>query len=381
MKTISIQGRSPEDIRQALQQSLSSGFTPTLAMVFLSVEQDIGSISGIFDKAGIQVFGATTSGEFINGETGSGGIAAMLLDAREDNFRIAFLERGERSLPDISRQLGMEGKKHFSNAAFLIASSGIMADGEEIIKGIEEGFGSSAAIYGGMAGDDMIMKDTFVFTNRSITSQGLVAIIIDNDKIEVNGVAACGWKPVGIAKTITGSAGKYLYTLDGEPALDLIIKYLGLKLEDMQENQGMVNIGTGTYYPLQLERENAPPVMRNAVWGNLKDRSILCAGNMPQGAKVRFSLPPDFSIINTAEKECASLRVEKQQEADAVIMFSCITRYLSLGIMINDEIENVMKVWKAPFIGFFTYGEFGKSTGGRNEFHNNTCCVVILKEK
>jgi len=32
-------------------------------------------------------------------------------------------------------------------------------------------------------------------------------------------------------------------------------------------------------------------------------------------------------------------------------------------------------------IGFFSYGEYGKSKRGDHEFHNNTCCVVALKEK
>ncbi len=39
------------------------------------------------------------------------------------------------------------------------------------------------------------------------------------------------------------------------------------------------------------------------------------------------------------------------------------------------------KSWNAPLIGFFSYGEFGKSKNGKHEFHNNTCCVVVLKEK
>jgi len=31
--------------------------------------------------------------------------------------------------------------------------------------------------------------------------------------------------------------------------------------------------------------------------------------------------------------------------------------------------------------GFFAYGEFGRTHSGNNEFHNNTCCWVALKEK
>jgi hypothetical protein len=47
----------------------------------------------------------------------------------------------------------------------------------------------------------------------------------------------------------------------------------------------------------------------------------------------------------------------------------------------NEEIERIQQVWKEPFIGFFSYGEFGKSKNGKYEFHNNTCCLVALQEK
>jgi hypothetical protein len=30
---------------------------------------------------------------------------------------------------------------------------------------------------------------------------------------------------------------------------------------------------------------------------------------------------------------------------------------------------------------FFSYGEIGKATNGKHEFHNNTCCLVAMKEK
>jgi hypothetical protein len=115
--------------------------------------------------------------------------------------------------------------------------------------------------------------------------------------------------------------------------------------------------------------------------GNVEDRSLICAGNVPQGSKVRFSLPPDFDVIDTVVEECTEVKEEQLQGADAVIMFSCISRYLSFGVMTSEEIERVQAVWKTPLVGFFSYGEYGKSKRGKHEFHNNTCCVVALKEK
>ena len=53
----------------------------------------------------------------------------------------------------------------------------------------------------------------------------------------------------------------------------------------------------------------------------------------------------------------------------------------TFGALTSEEIEQVKNVWNAPMVGFFTYGEYGKSNIGSNEFHNNACCAVALKEK
>ena len=379
MKARSIKGRSTEEIRSALQETMTDGFKPTLAIVFISVKQDRDAICNLLNNEGISIFGSTTSGEFISAEISEGGIAIMLLDINPEYFKILFFETMDSSAFETSKQLGAEGKKVFSIPAFIIASGWLHTDGEQIVNGIEEGFGSDVTVFGGMAGDDLALREPVVFTYGKHSITGLVAIIIDEDKIDIKGIATCGWKPIGTTKTVTRSSGNIVYTIDDKPALDLVIKYLGLDIDSDSNTDVVTNIGA--YYPLQLERENAPPVMRTAMLGNKEDRSLICAGNIPQGAKIRFSLPPDFDVIDTVVTECTDLKNEEQHEADAMIMFSCISRYLSFGVMTSEEIERVIKVWDAPFIGFFSYGEFGKSRNGKHEFHNNTCCVVVLKEK
>lgn len=379
MHAKTIIGINQEYIQVALKESLSDGFKPTLAIVFISIKQDREAICSILHKEGIQIFGSTTSGEFISSEISEGGIAIMLLDINPNYFKIAFQDTGSSSVFETAKQFGDDGKKVFLNPAFIIASGWLHTDGEDIIKGIEAGLGGEAPIFGGMAGDDLALREPVVFTYDKSSTTGLVAIIIDQDKIDITGIATCGWKPIGITKTVTRSTGNIVYTIDGQPALDLVIKYLGLNIDNESGENMVVNLGA--YYPLQLERENAPPVMRTAMLGNKEDRSLICAGTVPQGSKVRFSLPPDFDAIDTVIDECTSLKTDEHRGADAVIMFSCISRYLSFGVMTSDEIERVVNVWNAPFIGFFCYGEFGKSKAGKHEFHNNTCCVVALKEK
>jgi hypothetical protein len=380
MKAKSIKGKSTEAIKAVLANAMADGFSPSLAIVFVSVKQDRDTICELLQENNIAIFGATTSGEFIDAEIEEGSVVILLLDINPAYFKIIFQETGESTAYEVARQTGIEGRKIFANPAFIIASGWLHTDGEQIVAGIEDGIGADATVFGGMAGDDLALREPFVFTYGKSSTKGIVALIIDEDKIAIKGIATCGWKPIGITKTVTKSDGNVVYTIDGQPALDLVLKYLGLTMDhDTTASSTVVNLGA--YHPLQLERENAPPVMRTAMLGNVEDRSLICAGVVPQGAKVRFSLPPDFDVIDTVVEECNVLKKESQPEADALIMFSCISRYLSFGVMTSEEIERIKNVWNAPMAGFFSYGEFGKAQKGKHEFHNNTCCVVALKEK
>ncbi|MEO6669503.1 MAG: FIST N-terminal domain-containing protein [Ferruginibacter sp.] len=386
MKAKSIKGKSTEEIKSALQQSITADFNPTLAIVFLSVKQDKEAISKLLDEKGIQVFGATTAGEFIDSEIETGSIVMMLLDMNPAYFKIAFFETSPQNVREDAKKLGATGKETFSCPAFVIANSGVSLDGEPIVEGLIEGFGKHIAanreltVFGGKAADDLALESTHVFTNRKSNDCAIVALIIDEDKIDVRGIATCGWNAIGTTKTVTKSEGNTVYTIDGKPALDMLMNYLGVEIKQEGDKE-IVTFLSSWYYPLQLERENVDPVIRTAMFANSKDRSLICSGNVPQGSKIKFSLPPDFDSIEKVVEECKSIKDDPQQPADALIMFSCVSRYLSFGMVMKEEIEGVQKLWDAPMAGFFSYGEYGKSKTGRNEYHNNTCCVLALTEK
>ncbi|MCG2613290.1 hypothetical protein LZZ85_03325 [Terrimonas sp. NA20] len=74
MKANSIKGNSPEEIRSALAKKMEEGFKPTLATVFISRKQDHKAVTKILSDAGVSIFGASTNGEFIDGDTGMGAI-------------------------------------------------------------------------------------------------------------------------------------------------------------------------------------------------------------------------------------------------------------------------------------------------------------------
>ena len=387
MQAKSIKGKSPEEIKNSLQQSMADGYQPTLAIVFLSVKQDRGAVSKLLNDNGIQIFGATTAGEFIDGEIEKGSIVILLLDMNPDCFKIEFLETSQETAFEDATKLGTAGKETFANPAFIIANSGVTLDGEPFVEGIIEGFGKSPStddkevtIFGGKAADDLALESTFVFTNGKSSDSAIVSLIIDEDKIEVKGIATCGWQAIGTTKTVTKSEGNAVYTIDDKPALDMLMNYLGVEIKQ-EGSKDIVTFLSSWYYPLQVERENVDPVIRTAMFANQEERSLICSGKVPQGAKIKFSLPPDFDSIDKVVEDCRGIKENEQQTADALIMFSCVSRYLSFGMVMKEELEQVQKIWGAPMAGFFSYGEYGKSKTGRYDYHNNTCCLVVLKEK
>lgn len=394
MKAKTIKGKSIGEITSALADAMVDDFSPTLAFIFLSVKQNKDAIRQIFNDAGILIFGATTAGEFINDEVEDGTIAIMLLDMNPAYFKIEFAKTTiDGTLKDANR-LGRAGKEAFSSPAFIIATGGLSLDGEQVVEGIVRNFerhqssgNNGLALFGGKAGDDLALEASYVFTNAQSSDNAVVALIIDADKVDVRGIATCGWNAVGTTKTVTSSAGNTVYTIDDKPALDTLMNFLGVDIKDDGESD-IVNFLSSWYYPLQVEREEADPVIRTAMFANKKDRSLICSGNVAQGSKIRFSLPPDFDSIDQVISDCRTIKDDAPHGADALIMFSCVSRYLSFGLAVKDEIEQVQKIWDAPMVGFFTYGEYGKSLSSkqkgimaRTEYHNNACCVVALKEK
>ncbi|MDG5492161.1 FIST signal transduction protein [Psychroserpens sp. SPM9] len=387
MTSKTIKANSTEALIKDIDKITSDGFKPTLAIVFSSIQQDWKTVSDLLDKKGMTVFGATTAGEFTDGDIEEGSIVMMLLDMNPDYFKLEFLETSQATTIEDAKKLGATAKKSFSNPALIIATGGIFIDGDLVIEGIMRGIGdgnsskeSEVSIFGGMAGDDLIAEKPLVFTNGKSKDNALIALIIDEDKIDVRGIATCGWEAIETSKTVTKSEGNIVYTIDNKPALDTLMKYLGVDVK-LDESQEIVAFLNSWYYPLQLERDNGDTVIRATRFANQKDRSLICTGSVPQGSQIKFSLPPDFDAIETVVAECESIKDDIEQNADALIMFSCVSRHLSFGALIKEEIEQVQNIWNAPMVGFFTYGEYGKSKIGTHEFHNNACCVIALKEK
>lgn len=379
MNAISIKGKSPKEIKSALDKCTKDGFRPTLAFVFMSIKMDREAVCEIFNEAGIAIYGATSAGEFTDKDITSEAAAILLLDINPNAFKLIFEEYEPETVIDTARKIAREGKQIFQNPAYIVSASHLEAPHENIVKGFVSEVGKDINMLGGNAGDDYQMSGSYVFTNKKHSERGILTLVLDQGKVIVDGLAVSGWKPVGTPKTITKSEGNWVYTIDNQPALDLLMKYTGVEIN--LDDKDDVYVQLGVSFPLQVLHESGSPIMKPPLLFNRENKAIFIGGVIPQGAKIRFSLPPDFEVVDAVLNSAKKVKANRLPEADAMLIFSCCGRFGAFGPLINDEVNGLSEVWKVPMAGFFTYGEYGKTENGHTDYHGTTCSWVALKEK
>ncbi len=379
MKAKSIKGNSPIEIQAALDEITRDGFKPTLAIILVSKVDDAEQLRTIFGASGVSIFGITAPQKFTEQGINPGDIVVLLMDIKPDNFKIVLNDYEGSSAYEAGFKTGISGKNAFTNPCFIIAPLDFRVSYDDLIRGLTDAAGHDIMIAGGGTGD----PDDFsgvIFTQDVLSTGGLLALILDQDKVAISGMAVSGWKPVGTTKKITKSEGVWAFTIDNEPAMQVIQRFLGNDIvRANSEGSGFTPTDLG--YPLQFERASGNAIMKPALFFNPADQSVMIAGGVNEGDQFRFSLPPDFDVI---DKVVDSTRISKEKEmpdADVLMVFSCVGRLGTFGPLMSTEIEGLASTWGKPMIGYFSLGEFGKLDEGRCEFQGTTVSWVALKEK
>lgn len=379
MQAKTITGKSVEEIQNALQDNISNDFRPTLAIVFCSCGFDYGTIIKMMNAHEMDIFGATSAGQVIDGKVEKESIVILLLELNRDYYKVFIEEADEKSVLTGARNLGRKGIKAFSNPAFIISCSDPHFPGELIIEGLKEIVPEGTTILGGFSSDDTTFVDSRVFSNQGVFHKAIIGLVVDADTISLEGHVVSGWKAVGTTRTITECKGPWIMTIDNIPAYDILNKYLGLKVDDQEAKS--IYWKTGLNHPWQIERPGGSPMLVPPISINLEEKSCLLPQPLPPGTRFKFTVPPDFEFVTEVATRAQEVKDQKLPEAEALIVFSCTARLSALGPLMDQEVSGLHNVWSAPSIGLFCFGEFGSVEGAEPEFHGTTCSWVALKEK
>jgi len=373
MQSITIQSKNLDGLNKKIHDAVENGFTPTLAICFVTYNTDFSNLTAILKQYGAEVFGTSSYAEIIDNRIETDSITVMLLNIKPEDFCIYSQEFIDDNAFETSIAAGEFAKSKFDNPAFILAYSSFTVDGLAIIQGLQQTTSPTVPIFGGIASNNISQQKSCVFSSDKIHPEGAVFLILNNDKIEVNGIASSGWEEAGVARTVTKADETIVHEIDNQPALEFINDYLNF------EKHNPIKLEDATRYPLMLLQNGRPSVLRTVLHSNLKERSVTFACAIPEGSQIKFTVKPSKEIVNKTVSDVINLYTTNR-EADCIIMFSCLGRHLVFGKFIEEEIECIYDIWNTPMAGFFSYGEIG-GTNGVSEFHNETCSLLLLKER
>lgn len=353
------------------------GFTATLAIVFAPIDTPLDCMTAFFREKNTALYGCTTAGEIHNQNTYESRIVATLFDMDASFFKTQLYAHKGDDVFYVAQTMGQEAATFFEQPSVLVASGGLFVDAEKLTYGLKAGLGADVPIFGGLAGDNLTRRGTYAFTEAGYTNSGIASVVFDNEKIRMKGMAVSGWEPLGVEHTITKAEGNIIHSINNEPALEVFVKYFGY----FDNTDATLNeLSTlSAQYPFQMVRPDGTTVLRSTIFGSETDGTIILAGSVQSGDKFRFSIAPGFEVLEQTVEEFKELKAS-EDSPEAIILYSCKGRQAAFGPMIKDEIEGIYAHWEKPMIGFFSYGEIGQTKNGSCDLHNETCCLVTLKD-
>jgi hypothetical protein len=357
---------------EEIDNSIKNSFKPTLAFIYISIDYDIEYLVSMLSKYKFIVVGSSTAGEIyadskIGVHTNESSITCMLVDMDASAFSIKLKKSKDDKFFDLGIKIGKWVNKSFLNASLLSITAGLDFDNESYIQGIQE---NHADIFGGTAADDRKFKGTYVFSRNKIVEDGVLALAIDKDKIEITPSQGFGWSGIGIQRVVTKSDKNIVYTIDDKPAIEFYTEYLNITSDDMP--------CMGIDFPMEVISQDGEVVNR-AVLDINSDGSLLCAGHVNEGSRVKISIPVGLKVIDNVVDSIE--KMGDNHSADLILLFPCTAHKELFGTSGVNEIEAVFNITqKRPLVGFYTYGEFS-SFYSSSVFHNETFVTIQMREK
>jgi hypothetical protein len=131
------------------------------------------------------------------------------------------------------------------------------------------------------------------------------------------------------------------------------------------------------YQPFVFHTKEGVTLVRNFLHADFEKGEIYLCGDAPLGARLDFALISTDTVLETAENLIAD--VKKEIGANAVLLYSCVSRYWALGLEWEAELKKISHIlfgnkWSFAYSG----GEiFPQWVDGKlcNTLQNN--CLII----
>lgn len=359
------------------------GFVPDQAQLVLAFgdsaligrQEAFDHIKGLFPNA--QIVSCSTAGEIIGEEVHVNSIVVTALQLEKTTIKCCVTHIKQHG---DSHKTGKHLMKELLTddlCGVFVVSDGTQINGSDLVSGLNENNPGHIPITGGLAGDGDRFNKTLVGLDQLPQEGIIIAVGFYGTSLKIGHGSFGGWDEFGPEKVITRSEKNVLYEIDGKNALNLYKEYLGPYKDELP--------GSALLFPLSLkEPGSGEHVVRTILSINEQEKSMLFAGNLPQGCTVRLMKASFEKLIDgssIAAKNSATMLGNGNPQL--ALMISCVGRKLILQSRTEDEVASAKKTFtdNVPIAGFYSYGELSPFNPlARCELHNQTMTITTLSE-
>lgn len=214
---------------------------------------------------------------------------------------------------------------------------------------------------------DLVTEQSYIFAkNRGFSDKAAIAVILGGEDLHIATSHHKGWNGLGKHFTITKCEGKVIHEIDGEPAMDIYRKYLGI---DSDENF----LDDTMKFPM-LVNQHGVDCIRIPMMNEDKD-AIELTVNVKNNNKVRLSYGEPSTIISEVNRYVEDIY---KFAPETIRIYSCAVRRAFWG---DDGVSNETSMLDgiASTVGFYTRGELLR-IGDYLEYFNATIVSCLVRE-
>jgi methyl-accepting chemotaxis protein len=377
--------------QEAAQKALNKGnVAPQFGITFVgsryNYQEVLRGIRSVVKEA--QLIGCSSAGEFTDEKVAKDSVVLALITSTNHRFFAGLGSRIKNDPQAAVKQAvsgfpkSVDGYPHLS-AILLI--DGLCGMGDDVCSAASSLLGPQVRYVGGAAGDDLKLKETYVFLNDQLVKDGITVGLLASKSPVAVGVKH-GHCVLSEPLKVTKTKDHTVIEIDGKPAFsvwkDLTRKRAkdkGIDVDTLSSPSYIASfllqyeggLLTGQEYRLRAPLSVNP------------DGSINFVCRIEEGTIMRIMESPNQYYQIASAKQAAELAMKSAggTKIAGAIVFDCVCRSAILNENYYKGVDAIKSIiGKVPLIGLATYGEIAMDASQLSGFHNTTTVVLLIPE-
>jgi len=365
MKTYNVKYKDYEDLKKYISNNEILKYNNILVQVFSGIgkkefiEEVIINLISLIPQC--KIIGATSAGEILNGKIFENKCLISISVFEKTTLETILIKD---KISDFDKGVEIAHKLIFPDTKVIISFADTSIGGKDFLEGINS-IDNKIVIAGGIAGNSNSTDDTYVFTEKGIEKDAVVAVALKSKELYVNNGSNSNWVPVGKEYEITEAEGNTIKSIGNIPAQEFYSKYLGTNNDEQIAR-------IGAKFPLMVKRNSTysgKPIIKY-----LNDKEIITSSSIYIGEKIRIGYGNFREILMGSKSVYEKI---KEYPGESLFIYSCDSRKKFLREIVAEEIAPISNDFSTS--GFYTYGEFNH-INNKNIFYNETMTILVLSE-